>query len=168
VAIAYGRYNATVADNIIKVKIGSKADLYSHVAKSRLFDGSGFGSCGSTKKFIEWAEKYNPDILWLHNLHGYYINIQVLFDWIKSRPKMQVKWTLHDCWAFTGHCSHFESINCLKWKTGCFKCEQINSYPKSFFVDRSKSFGYTHKSETCTSLFVTINQSTERRTTCDI
>ncbi|MBR5316977.1 MAG: glycosyltransferase [Lachnospiraceae bacterium] len=78
-----------------------------------------------------------PDVLWLHNLHGYYINIEMLFEWIKKHPELEVKWTLHDCWSFTGHCSHFTYAQCNKWKKQCFECEQKGRYPKSVFMDNS-------------------------------
>ena len=136
VRIAYGRETVPEKYKDIAVKIGSKSDVYSSVIRSRIFNNDGFNSISATKKFLEWAEKYDPDILWLHNLHGYYVNIDLLFKWIKSRPEMQVKWTLHDCWAFTGHCAHFTMAKCEKWKTGCFSCPQKRSYPKSIVFDR--------------------------------
>ena len=108
-----------------------------HALRTRLMDAHGFGSKKATKEFLEWAERYNPDLLWLHNIHGYYINIELLFQWIKSRPQMQVKWTLHDCWAFTGHCSYFTMANCEKWITQCEKCPQKRKYPSSIWKDES-------------------------------
>ena len=83
--------------------IGSDFEVKLHAIQTRLFDTHGFGSKGATREFLKWAEEYKPNLLWLHNLHGYYINVEMLFDWIKKHPEMQVKWTLHDCWAFTGH-----------------------------------------------------------------
>ena len=148
VKIAYGR-----SDEIGKgsekyaVRIGSKADVYVHVVYTRLFDKHGLASKRATKNFLKWADEYNPDILWLHNIHGYYINYEMLFEWIKRHQKeqaesgksvMEVKWTLHDCWAFTGHCSHFTFVGCEKWKTGCSNCPQKKEYPASVFVDGSK------------------------------
>ena len=132
VRIAYGRSD-TVPDRYKKyaVKIGNKADLYYHAVLTRLDDAQGLGSKEATRKFLKWADSFNPDLLWLHNIHGYYINIELLFAWIKSRPDMQVKWTLHDCWAFTGHCSHFTFAKCYKWKTECNKCPQYRNYPAS-------------------------------------
>lgn len=128
------------------VKIGNRLDLYSHVAMTRLFDRHGLASKHATRKFLKWADEYDPDILWLHNIHGYYINYELLFDWIKIRqkeqsesgkPVMEVKWTLHDCWAFTGHCSHFTYVGCDKWKTGCNDCPQKKEYPACMWFDNS-------------------------------
>lgn len=132
-------YGASYRDTGIKaVKIGTDFDLYFHAALTRIFDNHGFGSVNATRRFLRWADEYNPDVLWLHNIHGYYINIELLFNWIKSRPQMKVKWTLHDCWAFTGHCTYFSYVGCDKWKTGCSDCPQKSSYPASILLDRSK------------------------------
>lgn len=137
--IAYGR-DPFVPEQFQKyaVRIGSDLDVKLHALRTRLLDDHGFGSKSATKKFLKWAEEYDPDLLWLHNIHGYYIHIGLLFDWIKSRPQMQVRWTLHDCWAFTGHCSHFSFVQCDKWKSGCRQCTQKKEYPTSALADRSR------------------------------
>jgi len=138
VKIAYGRDSVPEDCKKYSVKIGNNWDFYIHGIKSRLFDMHGLGSKRATKSFLEWASEYNPDILWIHNIHGYYINYEMLFDWIKNRPEMEVRWTLHDCWAFTGHCSHFSASNCYKWQRGCYKCIQKSVYPSSILIDNSK------------------------------
>lgn len=131
VKIAYGR-NGIVPEKFQKyaVRIGSDFDCKMHALQTRLFDTHGFGSKAATKKFLQWAEDYKPDLLWLHNIHGYYINVEMLFAWIKKHPEMEVRWTLHDCWAFTGHCSHFTVVKCEQWKTKCKDCVQKKQYPK--------------------------------------
>lgn len=135
VKIAYGR-EAEVPEQFKKyaVRIGTDLDVKLHALKARFFDASGFGSRRATKHFLKWAEKYKPDLLWLHNLHGYYINIELLFDWIKKHPEMQVKWTLHDCWAFTGHCTHFSYVKCEQWKKICEHCTQLRRYPSCYGI----------------------------------
>lgn len=140
VKIAFGR-DGTVPERFQRfaVRIGSDADIKLHGILSRLLDRHGFGSRRATKRFLQWADEYDPDILWLHNIHGYYLNIELLFDWIKSRPSMQVKWTLHDCWSFTGHCSYFDYAGCDRWKTGCHHCPQKHAYPASLLLDNSKN-----------------------------
>ncbi len=138
VRIAYGREDVPDKYKSISIRIGNKLDIYINAFKSRLFDNEGFNSKRSTLRFLKWADNYNPDILWLHNLHGYYINIELLFNWIKTRPSMQVKWTLHDCWAFTGHCAHFSYVKCYKWETECNNCLQKKQYPVSLYKDNSK------------------------------
>ena len=127
VKIAYGR-KGTVPQQFQKyaVRIGTDFDCKMHAIQTRLFDTHGFGSKHATKEFLKWAEEYKPDLVWLHNLHGYYINVEMLFDWIKKHPEMQVKWTLHDCWAFTGHCSYFSQ---LRRYPACFA---MSSFTKNF------------------------------------
>lgn len=146
--IAYGRGDAP--DAINNIKIGNKFDNYWHVFKTRVFDKHGFGSRNATKKFIKKIKEYDPDIIHLHNIHGYYINIEILFNFLKEFDK-PVVWTLHDCWAFTGHCSYFDYIGCDRWKERCHSCPQKSTYPSSKFFDNSK-FNYEKKKELFTSI----------------
>ena len=138
VKIAYGR-TSRVPDKYkhYAIRIGSSFDTHVHVLMTRLTDRHGFYSRHATQKFLQWAEDYNPDILWLHNIHGYYMNVELLFNWIKSRPNMKVFWTLHDCWSFTGHCAW---AFCDKWRTHCDKCQYIKEYPKAIFDNSYKNF----------------------------
>lgn len=136
VKIAYGREAVPEKYKKYAVKIGNDFDLKLHGVKSRLWDAHGFGSKNATKRFLKWVKQYNPDVIHLHNIHGYYINIEVLFSYLRTCKK-KIIWTLHDCWAFTGHCSHFDYIGCDKWKKKCAHCPQLNEYPKSILVDGS-------------------------------
>ena len=138
--IAYGR-DDTVPDRYKAYahRIGTDLDVKVSALRTRLLDDHGFANEGATRKFLKWAEDYDPDLLWLHNLHGYYIHVGLLFDWIKSRPHMQVKWTLHDCWAFTGHCAYFSRAACEKWKQGCAFCPEKRNYPGSLLLDNSRN-----------------------------
>ena len=138
VKIAYGRGNVPEKYQKYAVQIGNNIDVKTHVIRTRVLDEHGFGSQNATRKFLTWAEEYKPDMLWLHNIHGYYINVEMLFEWIKCHPEMQVKWTLHDCWAFTGHCSHFSMVKCNQWKTACINCSHKKLYPMSWCKDNSK------------------------------
>lgn len=149
--IAYGRESVPEQYQSIAIKIGNKASTYSHVLKSRIFDAHGFGSKTATRKFLQWADTFDPDILWLHNIHGYYLNIELLFQWIKSRPNMQVKWTLHDCWAFTGHCAFFTMARCNQWKTKCNHCPCKRDYPQSVLLDASRQ-NYERKKKLFTGI----------------
>jgi len=146
--IAYGRGEALNCDNAIK--IGNKIDNYAHVAKTRVFDRHGFGSVKATKEFIKQVEELNPDVIHLHNIHGYYINIEILFNYLKKANK-PVVWTLHDCWVFTGHCTNFDYIGCQKWKGRCFNCPQKKKYPSSLLFDNS-NLNYNQKKELFTGL----------------
>jgi glycosyltransferase involved in cell wall biosynthesis len=118
-----------------KIKVGNKLDIYDHAIKTLLFDKHGLGSVKATKRLIKDVDSIKPDIIGLHNIHGYYLNYEILFDYIK-REDIPVIWTLHDCWPFTGHCAYFERFGCEKWKTQCNTCPLTSYYPKSL-VDRS-------------------------------
>lgn len=150
--IAYGR--GTASEGIKTIKIGTDFDNYMHVAKTRFFDKHGFGSTKATKEFIKKVKEYDPDVIHLHNIHGYYINIEILFDYLKKSNK-KVIWTLHDCWSFTGHCSHFDYIGCDKWKDKCEKCPQKKEYPSSILKDNS-NWNYEKKKQ----LFTSVNNMT--------
>jgi glycosyltransferase involved in cell wall biosynthesis len=131
-------------------KMGSRISLYYHVLITRLFDKHGKGSYLATRKLFKKLKNFKPDIIHLHNIHGYYINYEVLFKHL-NKMNVPVIWTLHDCWAFTGHCAFFDYANCSKWKTECNKCPEKIAYPKSVFIDSSKS-NYASKKKFFTSL----------------
>ena len=90
----------------------------------------------------------------MHNIHGYYLNLKVLFKYLKNEYKGKIVWTLHDCWAFTGHCSYFTSIKCNKWQKKCFNCPRLNVYPKEYFDTTKKEFELKKK------LFTNLNNLT--------
>jgi len=137
VKIAYGRENVPEQFQKYAVRIGTDRDIMLHGVKARLFDGAGFGSKTATIRFIKWVKEYDPDVIHLHNIHGYYINVEVLFNYLKTCGK-KVIWTLHDCWSFTGHCAYFDYVSCEKWKTGCYSCSQKTEYPSRIGPDMSK------------------------------
>jgi len=111
--------------------------LKCNILKTRLFGKHGFYNKGATKRLIDWVGEVDPDIIHLHNVHGHYLNIDMLFRFLKGRQK-PVLWTLHDCWSFTGHCAHFDYVGCQRWKKECYSCPQKRSYPDSWFFDRSQ------------------------------
>lgn len=123
--------------NEYEFKIGNDFDVKCHGIYTRLTDKTGFASKNITKRLIRKLDEINPQVLHLHNLHGYYINIAMLFNYIKKN-RIQVIWTLHDCWAFTGHCAYFDYSGCEKWKTGCNRCNQKKTYPASMILDNSR------------------------------
>ena len=129
--IAYGRYNVPDAYKDTSIRISSDWNVRIHGIETRLFDTHGFGCKKATKNFLKWVEEYNPDIIHLHNIHGYYLNIELLFDYLKHAGK-PVIWTLHDCWSFTGHCSHYTAVGCSQWKDLCRSCSQLKQYPACY------------------------------------
>lgn len=133
--ITYARNHNQSASKLIK--IGSLLDVWIHGLETRIFDNHGFGSRLATKKLIKKIEVLNPDIIHLHHLHGYFINIKILFEYLSNKD-IPIVWTFHDCWSFTGHCAYFDYVGCYKWMNECNNCEQKTSYPKSLLFDRSK------------------------------
>ena len=135
--LAFGREKANCED-VPTVQIGSSMDFKLHGIRCRLLDDHGFGSKAATRRFLRWVREYDPDVIWLHNIHGYYIHIGLLFDYLRLCGK-KILWTLHDCWAFTGHCAYFDFACCDRWKTGCHDCPQKSAYPASLGRDGSQS-----------------------------
>lgn len=133
--IAYSR--GPKMDNSDFIKFGSKIGVYTHGILSRIFDTVGLHSRFATRQLIGEIEKFQPDIIHLQNIHGYYLNYKMLFRYIKAK-NIKTLYTLHDCWTFTGHCAHFDMAGCDKWKTGCYKCPNKHTYPKSILLDNSK------------------------------
>lgn len=144
--IAYGRYVNPCESRLIR--IGNSADFYIHVFHS-LLGRHGLGSRRATQTLIQEIEQIHPDIIHLHNIHGYYLNYPLLFRYLQQTD-IPVVWALHDCWPITGQCSHFEFVRCSKWKTGCNNCPGKKIYPRTF-VDRSTK-NYRLKKSLFTSL----------------
>lgn len=115
---------------------GSKAESFVHIYAGTLLGRNGMYSRKGTGELIKKLKEFKPDIVHLHNLHGFCINLPMLFNYLKKN-NVKVIWTLHDCWSFTGHCPHFVMANCDKWKTGCHHCPQPRIYPP-MYIDTSK------------------------------
>ena len=119
------------------ILIGTRLTRNIHLQIAKLTGFNGCFSVFATWHFLKKVNKIKPDIIHLHNLHNCYINLPMLFKYIK-RHDIKTVWTLHDCWAFTGQCPHFVMAKCDKWKDGCYSCEQYKKYPQSD-VDRTKT-----------------------------
>jgi putative colanic acid biosynthesis glycosyltransferase len=146
--VAFGRNDRASQSQLIK--IGTNWETYLHVIYTRFFDMHGFASTRATSELVNKIQKISPDLILLHNLHGYYLNIQVLFKYLSS-VNIPVVWTLHDCWPITGHCAYFDFCRCERWMEGCYECPQKNSYPASFFLDHSR-INYSLKKTLFTSV----------------
>jgi putative colanic acid biosynthesis glycosyltransferase len=142
----YGVYGRISRESKMKtLRVGTDCSVKIHGLESRLFDNHGFSSKKATRKLIGELVKLKPDVVHLHNIHGYYIHVGILFDYLKQY-NIPVVWTLHDCWPLTGHCSYFDWVNCDKWKTHCNKCPNRKGYPESLFFDFSARNFDTKKS----------------------
>ena len=142
ICIPNGRHNKGRPVTKKAIWIGGRVSEDLHLILDRFIGLNGCFSRVATYRFLRKLNKLDVDVLHLHNLHNCYINLPMLFRYIKKH-NIPVIWTLHDCWAFTGHCPHFTMAKCDKWKTGCHHCPQHREYPKSY-VDNSK-FMYRHK-----------------------
>ncbi len=119
-------------------KIGNALSFWIHVGINTVFDRQGYGSYYVTKKMIRRLRQERPDIIHLHNLHGYYLNLPLLFRYLSEEYDGEIFWTFHDCWPFTGHCAYFTAVGCSKWETECSKCPNKKVYPISLFADASR------------------------------
>lgn len=118
-------------------RIGTYNSRRVNVALARI---TGFNGCFAwfeTYKLLKKIDEFKPDIIHLHNLHDSYINLPMLFSYIKKHNVPTV-WTLHDCWAFTGQCPYFTIAKCDRWKAGCHNCPQYKEYPASLYDNTKK------------------------------
>lgn len=136
--IAYGKGRDGIKP--CKSEIIPVGGIYStlwHGVQTRLFDRHGLASTHATHEFVRQIDRINPDIIHIHNIHGYFLNYRVLFDYLSQCGK-PVVWTVHDCWLYTGHCYYYSYAGCDKWQTGCGNCPQRKDFPASLVFDRSK------------------------------
>lgn len=130
---AYGRW--ANPSKFPTYKVGNKWDMYVHYFENRFLDREGLSSRRATKALIRHVEQLKPDVISLHNIHDHYLNYELLFRYL-NETDIKVVWTFHDCWAFTGHCFHFVTKDCMRWKTGCHDCPLHHLYPNTV-LDRS-------------------------------
>ena len=129
----WGRGRAGEGDR--ELRFATDAEVRLDALRTRLDGKAGFHSKAATRRLLERLDEIKPNVVHLHNLHGYYVNIEMLFEWLAAHD-CKVEWTLHDCWAFTGHCAHFAYVKCAQWKTHCAyfeeRCPQLGTYPKTY------------------------------------
>lgn len=134
-------------------KIGTPFEYYLHGVLGRLTGLNGYFSVFATIRLVHFIKKYDPDVIHLRNLHGFYINLPILFSYLKKSNKPVIQ-NVHDCWIFTGKCTHYTVNNCYKWKTECDshcpKCV-VHQYPKSLIFDFSRKM-FRDKKKWLTSL----------------
>lgn len=119
-------------------KIESILSVLWHAFITFVFNKHGHGSYFATKRLVKKLKQFNPDIIQLHNIHGYYLNYKVLLKYLKNDYNGKLFITLHDCWTFTGHCAYFTYVKCERWKKECYNCPQKTKYPISYIFDTSK------------------------------
>lgn len=149
IAYSYGRDGMKPCQSNL-LPIGNKWDVALHGVITRLFDAHGLVSQIATQKLVKQIEELKPDVIHIHNIHGYFLNYQILFNFL-VQSDIPVIWTIHDCWLYTGHCYYYTFIGCNKWQTGCGHCPQQRKFPASWLVDRSRR-NYIDKEKAFTSL----------------
>lgn len=132
------------------IPVGNKWDTWMHGLETRLFDRHGLASVSATYDFIKQLKEISPDIVHIHNIHGYFLNYPILFEYL-SKSGIPVVWTVHDCWLYTGHCYYYSYIQCNKWESGCGDCPQKRKFPASWWLDRSAQ-NYQDKREAFTAM----------------
>lgn len=150
--MAYGRGRDGLqhSKSATMLPIGGIFDTGIHWLTTRLLDRHGLVSRHATKNFLARVEEIAPDVIHIHNIHGYFLNYPILFDFLR-RKGIPVVWTVHDCWLYTGHCYYYTYAACNKWQNGCNHCPQRNKFPISWLIDRSKN-NYRDKKKAFTSL----------------
>lgn len=148
----YVFYSSQNSSNPNAVRCSNKLYTKYQAVKARLLGNYGFNSKAQTRKMIALMEQIRPDIVNLHNVHGHDCHLELLFDYFRRR-EIKVFWTFHDCWAFTGYCTHFTYEKCDKWKTGCRDCPQNKKY--SLFFDRSEEL-YNRKKAAFSGVDLTV------------
>ncbi len=146
-------YTSGYCDDDKAVKFGSDKYIKWQALKSRILGYYGFNSKSITKKMLAKLDEIKPDVVALHNLHGHNVNLDLLFNYFKKHPEIKIVWTMHDCWAITGHCPYFTMVKCGSWRSGCGSCPQRKQY--SWFFDRTRCL-YDRKKALFTGLNMTI------------
>lgn len=139
-------------DTVYRIENG--VQLFTSKVWTKLVGHHGFDNVCETQKLIRWIDEVNPDIIHLHNIHNHYVNIGILLSYI-AEHKIPCVLTMHDCWTFTGHCSHFDYIGCEKWLTGCHHCPILTEYPKTFAPIDPSPWNYRHKKQLFAPLNIT-------------
>lgn len=135
VAVASGRGTPAV-ERTEHIKVGTEWTRIVDGVSSRLFDRHGRTGAAATRAFIRKIEAFQPDIIHLNNIHGYYLHYPTLFRWL-SECNTPILWTLHDCWALTGHCGFFDRAKCEQWRTECRKCPLPHDYPATLLLQNA-------------------------------
>ncbi len=148
--IGFGAEETSPGAQRFAYRVGTPLERKIHGAIRKFLDMEGYGSRLATRRLIREIKRFRPDVIHLHNLHGCYLNLGMLFRYFK-KSETPLVWTLHDCWPFTGHCAYFEFVGCEKWEARCHACPQLRSYPTCLWWDGSRR-NFRHKRRLFTGL----------------
>lgn len=135
--VCYGR--GARESSRLAIRISSVWEVFLHAALTRLTGLTGFFSYFSTLRLIKVIKRFSPDVVHLHELHGYYLNIGLLVNYLKDNA-IPVVWTFHCEFMYTGKCGY--SYDCNKWQVECCSCPQLKTYPASVYLDFTR---YMHR-----------------------
>lgn len=130
---AYQTTNEPVENGYL---VGNKLDWKFHAVHARVFGKQAYASKCATRKLLKWVDKIKPDVVHFHNLHSNYINLNMLCDYL-AKKNIPTVITMHDCWYFTGKCSHYVMVKCGKWQEACGSCPLIKTEQPSLFLDNT-------------------------------
>ena len=152
VKIAYGRENIPEKYRKYGIRTASDWEKKLSALSARLLDNAGFSRFNrvSTERLIEEIREFDPDVINLHVLHGYWLELETFFGYLRNCGK-KIIWTFHDCWAFTGHCPYFDYAGCDRWKYMCRDCPCKGEYPAALLLDRSRE-NYLRKKDLFTGI----------------
>lgn len=138
--LAYGRPGPLAGgfDPASRHRLASTAEVAWHGAMTRLADRHGLHSQRATERLCRLIDRLQPDVVHLHNIHGYYLHYPVFFRYLR-RSGLPVVWTLHDLWPLTGHCAFFASDRCQGLARGCAGCRRKGVYPGSLLLSRAEA-----------------------------
>jgi len=137
--VAYARGDIGDLPETDTYRICSENEVRVHAGLTRALGNTAFYFAKTTRRFCEWIKKYDPDVVHIHSVYGYYLNMKELFDYL-GHSRACVISTLHSCWDFTGHCCYFDYVQCNQWLNGCNNCKQKTSYPKSYLDNTKRNF----------------------------
>ena len=132
-AVCYGRGEVIREEGIYKFGLDWETRI--HAGLARITGLNGYFSPISTKRLIRFIEKFQPDVIHIHELHAYFVNLKPLINYIKLK-KIKVVWTFHCEYMYTGKCGH--AYECLNFQKGCGDCPAVKDYPKSLFFDKTR------------------------------
>lgn len=140
--VLFGRGESIDSD--VALRVAPVWEVYFHALMTRLTGFVGVFSYFATKRLIKQIKKFKPDVVHLHELHGYYVNYSMVVRFLKS-SNIPVVWTFHCEFAYTGKCGY--AYDCEKWKTECSSCPQIKEYPSSLYFDFTRYMFHEKKKD---------------------
>ncbi len=130
--VAYGR--GDVIDEPGIYKFGLDWETKKHALLARITGKNGYYSPKSTENLIQYIKEFKPDLIHIHELHAYFVNLGELLEFLKQE-QIPVVWTFHCEYMYTGKCGF--AYECEGYKSGCGNCPYLREYVSSFMIDKT-------------------------------